>query len=1470
MEDQDQDIILLWEEEPLDDFGEPPEELFEEPPGEPPGEPPDEPLGEPPGEPPREPPSEPPREPPEKPPEELSYADQPVFEHVLPTTPIVSELIPISVLDTWRDNSVESKTHRHVQDSMYVPTLRPVLETHNRYCIWAAVHCRPLKRSNNFVARFRCQNPECSVRACLNISGAGHISLKFYEVGHCSKAVPTIIIRHVRDKNRSSYLRKFERELIFKNAGGLTPQQQYIQVNSALTPAQVSAGKGVTSRKTFKAIGREGRRDQARDPNVVASLNLMGQEKDSFIKHFLLFPTVQIVTFDTANFRYLSALSRNSTFGFDGTVVPTATSVGFKRLEMYNFVVQNPILNQPPIPLASAHLSCQSKEEISTFLQIFRDAMPTPFYPLAVSVDKAWALIRSITLVFNKVDLGPFIGEIFSILVLGTAVRKSFTLILVCNFHYMQAIKRFLRGHHLSSQKLAFYKMLSVALQSCMTWNSLMSLSRSMFVLCDTEKLTPEVCKEKSNIMDAIKNVRQKNAILGLGDSDGPSESEADLSEPVDHSLPNDGSERPLADSPFKKALQALRHQNLSEPDLRSDLPDNELFFPEFASFQLDNWLNCPLHLEALHKIVSDEKGKSQIEGFRPPHHKDSTNNVSEKHNLLFKIFVGQQPLRLDKLIEKNHTYFQSTQVDFLKSGVPLLEKAKSKKRKPLADIDKPEVFRKKKPRPELEDQLIADSGSIAQSVDIKSQSSQLLYNNTSNACAILAPINLFCNSDAMNLRLLSYLEKGSVESAFLSQVYECYLANMFNVQVTTGKSLCLTPDTVSHLKSSFVAEFAPEDIAARMHEPEKVIAALYDCPITILQCTTCNGCHSKTYVEDKWTWFTVMSHASENITRLIQLAHAPSSIPNYNCDSCKVVGVSAMSVRTFQSVPTSFLIKIGRNSVTVGSGQHCLTKLDNVPIDISKRITLSVQGKKLEYELLSGACFQGHDNAGHYPTFSSAENGVVMYSDNTQKPVPFSSKSFQDIRSEVIYLLYEKKCVKDTNLYARLRMNIPLFDSMEQTKNSDRGPTYFRSHSFPAQACMQSIQKKDFPNFFKQLSVWDRLTETESLAIGFETQFSCSHCRTCYEAGASLSLTALSHYSFPDCLATAKTILKQVIEGKGCVHVQESNVTLVISYLPESVVLFDTVESVNKVNDSLNSFLKEYCKWNHLMASSVFFVEGVYLVEEKKFCAYKNGVFTHFLDRKKISVLGKQIFFLKHAATEKFPLPQEVQDCLDVPIANLNFMEPVTESRDICIEDSVHQHAITKAQLISVLNLEIPVSELLMEAFFIALLRRFDLNDDISFLGPDHHRQLVEFGIPLHISDTEGWVRMIALGILNQNISVPGSDGPSRHFVLYAMDFDKTLIHIFDPLGKASDSITQKIYQQAMVLGSRFGKCFDFKINSLSSAALPSTFLSCDNRVKICAMGVKLISNLGLESFPSVKVFCEFFHNTLIHGGLR
>ena len=100
MEDQDQDIILLWEEEPLDDFGEPPEELFEEPPGEPPGEPPDEPLGEPPGEPPREPPSEPPREPPEKPPEELSYADQPVFEHVLPTTPIVSELIPISVLDT--------------------------------------------------------------------------------------------------------------------------------------------------------------------------------------------------------------------------------------------------------------------------------------------------------------------------------------------------------------------------------------------------------------------------------------------------------------------------------------------------------------------------------------------------------------------------------------------------------------------------------------------------------------------------------------------------------------------------------------------------------------------------------------------------------------------------------------------------------------------------------------------------------------------------------------------------------------------------------------------------------------------------------------------------------------------------------------------------------------------------------------------------------------------------------------------------------------------------------------------------------------------------------------------------------------------------------------------------------------------------------------------------------------------------
>ena len=84
------------------------------------------------------------------------------------------------------------------------------------------------------------------------------------------------------------------------------------------------------------------------------------------------------------------------------------------------------------------------------------------------------------------------------------------------------------------------------------------------------------------------------------------------------------------------------------------------------------------------------------------------------------------------------------------------------------------------------------------------------------------------------------------------------------------------------------------QDAVARLSlvfqlDPEKVIAALYDCPISILQSTTCNGCHSKVFVEDRCTWFTVMSHPSESISRLIEFAHAPNPIPNYNCDSCKV-----------------------------------------------------------------------------------------------------------------------------------------------------------------------------------------------------------------------------------------------------------------------------------------------------------------------------------------------------------------------------------------------------------------------------------------------------------------------------------------------------------------------------------------------------------------------------------------------------
>ena len=891
-----------------------------------------------------------------------------IFEYDLPTSPSVPDIIPNTTLQLWRENLVKSSSHSFVANSVYIPSCRKILEEHNPYCIWSAINCRLLVRSNGFDTRFYCRNPACRIKAKMIISASGSVDLKFHEEGGCSDNLPSITVHHVNDKSRTSYIRDFERRQIQAASGTLTPQQQYVQKNATLSKAQIEAGKGVTSRRVLKEIGKEKRRNQARDPNVLNALNLMAHESDSFIKLWLVIPHVQIVTFESSHLGYLSLLQRICTFGLDGTVVQTTNALGFRKLEMYNLVIENPIMNEKPIPLASAHLSCQKKEDIATFLETFCKEVPAPFHPLVITVDKSWAIIRAILIVCNKMDVWEFLREMFQIMVEGSPVKKSFTLIVICLFHYLLAVKRFLHGHHLSAQKEIFFKMLAIALQSQLTWDSVMSLSYSMFVVCDSKKLTPRVSKAKDNIFAAIKNVRSKNAALSFDAV--PLVETLDSEQVVEEEHPSDGSEKtPLANSPFRKPLQELRQKVSDESIAGDDLPDNDLYFPSFASYQVDNWLNCPIHLEGVHQIVGDEKAKAAIPGFRPPNYKNSTNNISEKNNQLFKQFLGDNPLRLDALIEQHQMYMQSAQNDFLKSGLPLLQKAKARKRKlPVAEIDRPEIFKKhKKAKLQMEENYISGVCPASEPpVNFQSTSNQFLFENSCNACAIMSVAKLFCNSHVMNSKLISFLEAGTIDSPFLSQLFQCYLSNAYNTEL--GKeSLVLPSEIVSHLKDCYISEVAPEDRNEQMHSTEKLISYLYGAPIFVSQSFTCNGCLSKAVTEDAMPWFTITAHPSADVTTCIMSANAPCIINNYDCGSCQVSGVSATVVKSFCLVPNSFLVKVGRESVSVGSGVHRLTRLDQVPINISPSINVKMGDKDVQYDLLSCVAFQGHDNLGHF-----------------------------------------------------------------------------------------------------------------------------------------------------------------------------------------------------------------------------------------------------------------------------------------------------------------------------------------------------------------------------------------------------------------------------------------------------------------------------------------------------------------------
>ena len=1373
--------------------------------------------------------------------------------------PPVIDLIPISTLHFWKENVQQSGTHYFVTGSVYVATLRNIIKKYNNLCIPSAINCRWTKTDDMFIARFKCSNPSCTCRAVLHINNQGQILLKFFNAGSPSASSDAsnamVVIEHIKEKKaRASYVRKHERKEIQERNKNCTAQSMYIEENSKLTPEQLDFGHSCPSKRVFKEIRYEQKKNNARDPNVLNSLLKASQDKDAFIKEFTLVPSLRIITY-LPSVMPLLQIARSTSLGMDGTKVDTSQSLG-STLEMYNITMENPVEKGPPIPICSAHLSVQTIEQISSFLKFFLNSLPFPFHPLHFWTDKSWAIIRSLLIAFNGHDLQDYLQVIHAILVDNAPVPKNFTIVTICSFHHHESVKRFLRSLSLSPKLKDFFFMLAVTLQSTLSWHSTIALARAMFVLCDSPSFTPEVLQAKAQINQSMKEIRFKNAqfedITIAGEETGQ---EALNSAETNNSKTE---KHPLASSPFRKQLLSIR-QNVGEGLVSSsgDTP-NPYFSPQFADYQVDHWLNFPLHLEAVYKVVHSEKAKLAAPGFRSPYYVNSTNNVSEKHNQLLKAFFGPHPLRLDEIVEKDKTYHQSLHNDFKKSGYRLPPFPQPKKKRKQSEIDKPEICKKRQTAQTDEPEgrvILAESQMQEASVDTAVKACHLMYENNSNSCAIISAINLSVNCQSANAQIFNHSQRPSTCSPFLASVFDIQLQNMLHSKTSSANYFSLKNDEVGKLKMEYLVHHAPEDRHETMHQPDRALGAIFGAHVKVATTIECSQCGNESSNLDEATWFTVPCSRDEEVNGQIMAAHA-SSIFEHPCSVCER-NTPSLQTKKFTSVPSSFLVRIGRMPLNgKGSGQ-----VENTPVNISPTLALDSPSGEMKFSVHGGICFSGRDNAGHYFTFtfSQDETYLIVFSMQNVEKVPIPSPRFEEICGQVVFLLYERQGQYDRNLVNRLSKHMPIFEALRHNtiEVPVSGKDGLLKNLIPASLCLNSLKIKEYSNFMQYLFAWDSFIRANSLKIHVEAHLKCSVCHTTFDGGLCIPLEALIHYSLPDFFTTIEARFRAKLK-KDCSNCAQLAISISVSYLPESFAIFETVDVANRVIAALNTLRLEYVKVNCTYIRATYHLEAVYLPSEKKFCTLKNGKFTHYKGRKQVSFEGKQFFLLRLAFIEKFPTPRFSELPLPV-LAHKKILPSVlsrnqTGERKVC--DGLHQHVLSEQQLSTIPIPSYKLSESMISAFFIALIQKANLKSKVSFLGASHQESLVSFGTPLHPSCTNTLRAAVLLGTLRQRI--PQTDVIERtdHVLLYAIDWSQATIHVYDPLGRVDETILQRIHHFAKVLSLRLEKTINFSINDLLAEKHIPALAKSSPGVRLCAMGAKLLLQQSFSTENDLRGF--------------
>ena len=146
------------------------------------------------------------------------------------------------------------------------------------------------------------------------------------------------------------------------------------------------------------------------------------------------------------------------------------------------------------------------------------------------------------------------------------------------------------------------------------------------------------------------------------------------------------------------------------------------------------------------------------------------------------------------------------------------------------------------------------------------------------------------------------------------------------------------------------------------------------------------------------------------------------------------------------------------------------------------------------------------------------------------------------------------------------------------------------------------------------------------------------------------------------------------------------------------------------------------------------------------------------------------------------------------------------------------------------------------LHTFFISALDFFQLHEKVAFIGPLYHADLSAFGTLPHPADTSGLDKDVVVGLFEPCVK----GNKSKQLVLYFINWNGPLLYIFDPLGKVSDSVAQKIFNFAVLLSHRFQKTSNFKISLLLPEKIAN--INCSNRgVLVCMVGTKMLLGVPL-----------------------